>query len=82
MKSFIKTKYSWIEDWKSEKDDRRIAYNLYKQILEAEKIRNEIKSAFCRVAILHAISEQEKVIDEIIYRFTGLKWEACNWWKG
>ena len=82
MKSFTKTKYSWIENWESEKDDRRIAYNLYKQNLEAEKIRNELKNAFCRVAIFHAIREQEEVIDEIIYRFTGLKWEDGNWWKG
>ena len=82
MKSFTKTKYSWVENWKSEKDDRRVAYNLYKQNLEAEKIRAELKNAFCRVAILHAIREQERVIDEIIYRFTGLKWEDGNWWKG
>ena len=82
MKSFTKTKYSWIENWESEKDDRRIAYNLYKQNLEAEKIRNELKNAFCRIAIRHAIREQEQMIDEIIYRFTGLKWEDGNWWKG
>ena len=82
MKSFTKTKYSWIENWEFENDDRRVAYNLYKQNLEAEKIRGELKNAFCRVAIRHAIREQEQVIDEIIYRFTGLKWEDGNWWKG
>ena len=70
MKSFTKTKYSWIENWESEKDDRRIAYNLYKQNLEAEKIRNELKNAFCRIAILHAIRKQEEVTNELLDTLT------------
>lgn len=82
MKNFIEIKYSGIEDWESEKDDRRIAYNLYKIILEAKKEHDKLENAFCRLAISKAIKEQEKQIDEIIYRFTGLKWEGCTWGKG
>ena len=36
-------------------------------------------------AIFNAEFSEEnviKMIDEIIYRFTGLKWEDGSWWKG
>lgn len=81
--SFIELKYSsWIENWRKEKDDRRIAYNLYKQILEAKKVHDGLKNAFYRLAISKAIREQEEEIDKIIYRFSGLKWKDGKWKKG
>ena len=71
-----------LQTWEFYQDDRRIAYNMYKQILAAENTRQQIHDAFCRAAINHAIAEQIGQIDKIIYRFTGLVWGGTGWEEG
>ena len=80
--NYLTLKYDGLEKWKDEVDDRRLAYNLYKIILRAKEEHDKLENAFCRLAISEAIKKQEKQIDEIVYRFTGLKWEGCTWEKG
>ena len=80
--NYLTLKYDGLEKWKNEVDDRRLAYNLYKIILRAKEEHDKLGNAFCRLVISKAIKEQEKQIDEIVYRFTGLKWEGCTWEKG
>ena len=80
--NYLTLKYNGLEKWKNEVDDRRLAYNLYKIILVAKEEHDKLGNAFCRLAISKAIKEQEKQIDEIVYRFTGLKWDGCTWGKG
>ena len=80
--NYLTLKYNGLEKWKDEVDDRRLAYNLYKIILRAKEEHDKLENGFCRLAIRKAIREQEKQIDEIIYRFTGLKWEGYRWVKG
>ena len=80
--NYLTLKYNGLEKWKDEVDDRRLAYNLYKIILGAKEEHDKLGNGFCRLAISKAIKEQEKQIDEIVYRFAGLKWEGCTWEKG
>ena len=75
----LESKYAFLEYWKDKSDDRRIAYNMAQQILEADKERAKLKNPFCRSAIRKAIVEQEKIIDSIIYCFTWLKWNGYTW---
>ena len=78
----LESKYAFLQYWKDKDDDRLIAYNMCKIILRAKEEHDKLGNAFCRLAISEAIKEQEKQIDEIVYRFTGLKWEGCTWGKG
>lgn len=75
----LEFKYAFLQCWKNKNDDRKIAFNMAQQIWEAEKEREKLENSFCRSAIRKAIAEQEKVIDSIIYRFTGLKWKNLHW---
>ena len=75
----LKSKYAYLQYWENKNDDRKIAFNMAQQILEADKEREKLKNPFCRSAIRKAIVEQEKIIDSIIYRFTGLKWNGYTW---
>lgn len=75
----LEFKYAFLEYWKNKSDDRKIAFNMAQQIIEADKECAKLKNPFCRRAIRKAIVEQEKVIDSIIYRFTWLKWENLHW---
>ena len=78
--NLLESKYGFILSyWGNKTDDRRIAYNMCKMILEADKECAKLKNTFCRVAIRNAIREQEQVIDGIIYRFTWLKWNGYTW---
>lgn len=78
--NLLESKYAFVLSyWGNKTDDRRIAYNMCKIILEAKKEHDKLKSTFCRLAISEAIKEYEKQIDEIIYRFTWLKWNGCTW---
>lgn len=78
----LEFKYALLEYWKDKSDDRLIAYNMYKIILRAKEEHDKLENGFCRLAIRKAIKAQEKQIDEIVYRFTGLKWKDCRWEKG
>lgn len=78
----LKSKYAFLEYWKDKSDDRLIAYNMCKIILRAKEEHDKLENGFCQLAIRKAIREQEKQIDEIVYRFTGLKWEGYRWGKG
>lgn len=81
--NFLESKYAFILSyWGNKMDDRRVAYNMCKIILGAKEEHDKLENAFCRLAINKAIKEQEKQIDEIVYRFTGLKWKGCTWEKG
>ena len=81
--NLLESKYAFVLSyWGNKNGDRKIAFNMVQQILEADKERAKLKNPFCRCAIRKAIKEQEKQIDEIVYRFTGLKWEGCTWEKG
>ena len=75
----LEFKYAFLQCWEDKNDDRKIAFNMVQQILEAEKEREKLKNPFCRSAIGKAIAEQEKIIDSIIYCFTGLKWKNLHW---
>lgn len=78
--NLLESKYAFILNyWKNKTDDRRIAYNMCKIILEAKKEHDKLKNTFCRLAISEAIKEREKQIDEIVYRFTWLKWNGYTW---
>lgn len=78
--SLLESKYAFILSyWGNKKDDRQIVYNMCKIILEAKKEHDKLENAFCRLAISKAIKEQEKQIDEIVYRFTWLKWNGHTW---
>ena len=78
----LESKYALLEYWKDKSDDRLIAYNTCKIILRAKEEHDKLENGFCRLAIRKAIREQEKQMDEIVYRFTGLKWNGCKWEKG
>ena len=75
----LKSKYAYLQYWENKNDDRKIAFNMAQQILEADKEREKLKNPFCRSAIRKAIVEQEKIIDSIIYRFSELKWNGYTW---
>ena len=78
--NFLESKYGFILSyWGNKMDDRRVAYNMCKIILGAKGEHDKLGNAFCRLAISKAIKEQEKQIDEIVYRFTWLKWNGYTW---
>lgn len=62
-----------MTDYQDRTDDRRIAYNMYQQMLKACKDMSAsgIDNSFIRNAVNEAIHVQEQEIDEIIIRFTG-----------
>ena len=78
--NLLESKYAFVLSyWGNKNDDRKIAFNMAQQILEANKERAKLKNSFCRSAIRKAIVEQEKIIDSIIYSFTWLKWNGYTW---
>ena len=78
--NLLESKYAFVLSyWGNKNDDRKIAFNMAQQILEADKERAKLKNSFCRGAIRKAIAEQEKIIDSIIYSFTWLKWNGYTW---
>ena len=70
-----------MADYQDRADDRRIAYNMYQQILKACKdmAASGIDNSFIRSAVNEAIHAQEQEIDEIITRFTGKVYKDFTW---
>lgn len=80
MAVVITRKYAeFMEDFEQQHDDRRIAFNIYRQIIEACKAMEDMENIFVRVAVTRSISEAESEIDEIITRFTGKAYKGCRW---
>ena len=70
-----------LQGFEEARDDRRIAWNCYQQILAAcEAMRDSgMENNFIRCAVNKDIREQEVEIDEIITRFTGKVYEGARW---
>ena len=81
-REFITLKYADIlKSFEEARDDRRIAWNCYPQIIGAcEAMRdNGMENSFVCCAVNDSIRQQEAEIDEIITRFTGKVYEGVRW---
>lgn len=70
-----------LQGFEEARDDRRIAWNLYQQIVGACKAMVEcnVTDTFICVAVNKKIAEEEAMIDSIITRFTGKTYVSCKW---
>lgn len=70
-----------LQGFEEARDDRRIAWNCYQQILTAcEAMRDSgMENNFICCAVNKDIREQEAEIDEIITRFTGKVYKGVRW---
>lgn len=76
----ITRKYAdFMGDFEQQHDDRRVAFNTYRQIIEACKAMDGMENNFICCAVNNSIREEEAVIDEIIARFTGKVYKDCRW---
>lgn len=81
-REFITLKYADIlKSFEEARDDRRIAWNCYQQIIGAcEAMRdNRMENSFVCCAVNDSIRQQEAEIDEIITRFTGKVYKGFQW---
>jgi hypothetical protein len=78
----ISRKYAeFMPDFEKQNDDRRIAFNCYRQIIDAceAMLESGMENNFIRCAVNDSIRQQEAEIDEIITRFTGKVYEGVRW---
>ena len=70
-----------LRDFEEARDDRRVAWNCYQQIIAAcEAMRDSgMENNFICCAVNKSIREQEAEIDEIITRFTGKVYMGVKW---
>lgn len=70
-----------LRDFEEARDDRRVAWNCYQQIIAAcEAMRDSgMENNFICCAVNKGIWEQEAEIDEIITRFTGKVYMGVKW---
>lgn len=70
-----------LQDFEETRDDRRVAWNCYQQLITAcEAMRNSgVENNFVCCAVNKSIREQEAEIDEIITRFTGKVYKGVRW---
>lgn len=70
-----------LKDFEDAVDDRRIAWNIYQQLLEVCQVMDEcnMENAFICCAVSDKIKEKEASIDNIITRFTGLVFQDYTW---
>lgn len=70
-----------LKDFEDAVDDRRIAWNIYRQLLEVCRVMDEcnMENAFICCAVSDKIKEKEASIDNIITRFTGLVFQDYTW---
>lgn len=70
-----------LRDFEEARDDRRVAWNCYQQIIAAcEAMRDSgMENNFICCAVNKSILEQEAEIDEIITRFTGKVYMGVKW---
>ena len=70
-----------LRDFEEARDDRRVAWNCYQQIIAAcEAMRDSgMENNFICCAVTKSILEQEAEIDEIITRFTGKVYMGVKW---
>ena len=81
-REFIPLKYADIlKSFEEARDDRRIAWNCYQQLIGAcEAMRdNRMENSFVCCAVNDSIRQQEAEIDEIITRFTGKVYKGFQW---
>lgn len=77
---YITRKYSeFIEDFAKLTDDRRVAYNCYRQIMNACEAMEGQEDTFIRNAVNNHIQEEMKTIDRIITRFTRKVYQGMKW---
>lgn len=82
QRGVLARKYTTIlQGFEEAKDDRRIAWNCYQQIIAAcEAMRDSgMENNFICCAVNKSIREQESEIDEIITRFTGKVYKGVRW---
>lgn len=82
QRGVLARKYTTIlQGFEEAKDDRRIAWNCYQQIIAAcEAMRDSgMDNNFICCAVNKSIREQESEIDEIITRFTGKVYKGVGW---
>lgn len=70
-----------LRDFEEARDDRRVAWNCYQQIIAAcEAMRDSgMENNLICCAVNKSILEQEAEIDEIITRFTGKVYMGVKW---
>lgn len=82
QRGVLARKYTTIlQGFEEAKDDRRIAWNCYQQIIAAcEAMRDSgMENNFICCAVNKSIRDQEAEIDEIITRFTGKVYMGVRW---
>lgn len=82
QRGVLTRKYTTIlQGFEEAKDDRRIAWNCYQQIIAAcEAMRDSgMDNNFICCAVNKSIREKESEIDEIITRFTGKVYKGVRW---
>ena len=70
-----------LKSFEDANDDRRIAWNCYRQLVGAcnAMMDSGMVNNFVRCAVNKGIREQEAEIDEIITRFTGKVYKGVQW---
>lgn len=74
--SVLKTQYSrFMDEYQKASDDRRLAYNIYRQLLDGCVAMEPVDSSIIHVAFNNYVKAEKQQIDEIILRFEGLKYD-------
>lgn len=63
----------YAEEWKDEKDDRRLYSNMFFHMYEAIESLDDEPHIYVKVAMNHKISEELKIMDEIKEHFNNKK---------
>lgn len=69
----------YLNQYAACRDDRRIMYNIYNQLIAACKAMEPINNSFIHVAFNQHFAEHEKKMEEIVGRFTGLVYRGHEW---
>ena len=79
----IRAKYGQIvETFKECNDDRQIAYNIYRMMIEACKAMENMENNYVKVAVNKRLWEDRETLDRIIYTCTGKTFDNASYsWK-
>ena len=79
----LRRKYDrFVDEFKQYHDDRILMVNMMKQLMNSCKVMEGIENAFICAAFNKAFHKQDKEMEEIVTRFTGLVWEEIKWVEG
>lgn len=74
--SVLKIRYSrFMDEYQKASDDRRLAYNIYRQLLDGCVAMESVDSTIIHVAFNNYVNTETQQIDNIILRFEGLKYD-------